>query len=150
MIQLIRSEQLAEKGETMFILDYRDRRPIYEQLTDRLKESIVRGVWNQDEQLPSVRSLAVDLSINPNTIQRAYAELERQGFIYSIKGKGSFVAAKEGIRQMKEKELFEKVKEFVWDGRTGGFSREELTELLEKAFLMWECENMEGKEGKKV
>ena len=76
----------------MFILDYKDRRPIYEQLTDRLKEAIAHEIWKENEQLPSVRSLAVDLSINPNTIQRAYAELERQGFIYSVKGKGSFVA----------------------------------------------------------
>ena len=75
----------------MIVLDYRDRRPLYEQVAERLQEMMFNGVLPQDAQLPSVRSLATDLSIKPNTIQRAYAELERQGFIYSIKGKGSFV-----------------------------------------------------------
>ena len=76
----------------MITLDYRDRRPLYEQVIERFQDLMFKGVLVQDEKMPSVRSLATDLSINPNTIQRAYAELERQGFIYSIKGKGSFVA----------------------------------------------------------
>ena len=76
----------------MITLDYRDRRPLYEQVIERFQALMFKGVLVQDEKMPSVRSLATDLSINPNTIQRAYAELERQGFIYSIKGKGSFVA----------------------------------------------------------
>ena len=76
----------------MITLDYRDRRPLYEQVIERFQDPMFKGVLVQDEKMPSVRSLATDLSINPNTIQRAYAELERQGFIYSIKGKGSFVA----------------------------------------------------------
>ena len=73
----------------MIILDYRDRRPIYEQVISRFQELMLTGALEKDSQLPSVRSLAMELSINPNTIQRAYAELERQGDIYSIKGKGS-------------------------------------------------------------
>lgn len=76
----------------MITLDYRDRRPLYEQVIERFQDLMFKGVLVQDEKMSSVRSLATDLSINPNTIQRAYAELERQGFIYSIKGKGSFVA----------------------------------------------------------
>ena len=76
----------------MIILDYRDRRPIYEQVISRFQELMLTGALEKDSQLPSVRSLAMELSINPNTIQRAYTELERQGYIYSIKGKGSFVA----------------------------------------------------------
>lgn len=76
----------------MITLDYRDRRPLYEQVIERFQDLMFKGVLVQDEKMPSVRSLATDLSINPNTIQRAYAELERQGFIYFIKGKGSFVA----------------------------------------------------------
>ena len=75
----------------MIVIDYSDRRPLYEQITDRFRQLIVRGVLAPQEQLPSVRSLAMELSINPNTIQRAYQELEREGFICSIKGKGSFV-----------------------------------------------------------
>ena len=76
----------------MIILDYKDRRPIYEQVAEKLEELMLLGVLGENEPLPSVRSLAMELSINPNTIQRAYAELERQGYIYSIQGKGSFVA----------------------------------------------------------
>jgi GntR family transcriptional regulator len=75
----------------MFELDLRSRKPIYEQLVERVKELIINEVLKPDEQLPSVRQLAQQLTINPNTIQKAYRELELQGFIYSQKGKGSFV-----------------------------------------------------------
>lgn len=78
-------------GEIMFELDMRSRKPIYEQLVDKLKELIINEVLKPDEQLPSVRTLAAQLTINPNTIQKAYRELEAQDFIYSVKGKGSFV-----------------------------------------------------------
>ena len=67
----------------MIVLDYRDRRPLYEQVTEKLEELMFSGVLPSDSRLPSVRSMATELSINPNTIQRAYAELERQGYIYS-------------------------------------------------------------------
>ncbi|WP_108670726.1 GntR family transcriptional regulator [Peribacillus acanthi] len=75
----------------MFELDMRSRQPIYEQLVDKLKELIISEVLKADEQLPSVRTLAQQLTINPNTIQKAYRELEVQGYIYSVKGRGSFV-----------------------------------------------------------
>lgn len=76
----------------MFELDLRSRLPIYEQLVQKLKELIISEVLKRDEQLPSVRILASQLTINPNTIQKAYRELESQGYIYSIPGKGNFVA----------------------------------------------------------
>ncbi|MFO1444843.1 GntR family transcriptional regulator [Bacillus sp. Bva_UNVM-123] len=76
----------------MFELDIRSRKPIYEQLVERLKELIIAEILKTDEQLPSVRTLAQQLTINPNTIQKAYRELEIQGYIYSVKGKGSFVS----------------------------------------------------------
>jgi GntR family transcriptional regulator len=85
----------------MFELDMRSRKPIYEQLVDKMKELIMNEVLKPDEQLPSVRTLATQLTINPNTIQKAYRELEIQGFIYSIKGKGSFVSLN---NQTKDKE----------------------------------------------
>lgn len=66
--------------------------PIYEQLVEKFKELIIHHVLKPDEQLPSVRVLARDMTINPNTIQKAYGELEAQGYIYSVKGKGSFVS----------------------------------------------------------
>ena len=69
----------------MIILDYKDRRPIYEQVVSKLEELMLLGVLKENEPLPSVRALAMELSINPNTIQRAYVELERQGYIYTVK-----------------------------------------------------------------
>ena len=82
----------------MIVLDYRDRRPLYEQITERFQELMYKEILKENEKLPSVRSLAMELSINPNTIQRAYTELERQGFIYSVKGRGSFVADSKRLR----------------------------------------------------
>ena len=87
----------------MIVIDYSDKRPIYEQIVERFRMFIVNGIMEADERLPSVRTLAVELSINPNTIQRAYSELEREGFIYSVKGRGNFVK--------KDEALFERLKE---------------------------------------
>lgn len=92
----------------MIILDYRDRRPIYEQVISRFQELMLTGALEKDSQLPSVRSLAMELSINPNTIQRAYAELERQGYIYSIKGKGSFVADNGHVKEAGRQEVLQR------------------------------------------
>ena len=78
----------------MLTLNYRDSRPIYEQIKDGLRRMIVTGAMAQDEKLPSVRALATQLSINPNTIQRAYNELEAEGYIYSVAGKGRFVSGR--------------------------------------------------------
>lgn len=72
----------------MIILDYRDTRPLYEQIVDKFQMLILSGALEPNSRMPSVRSLAVELSINPNTIQRAYSELERTGFLYTVKGKG--------------------------------------------------------------
>ena len=92
----------------MFDLDLRSRIPIYEQLVETFKEAIINEVLKTDEQLPSVRILAQQLTINPNTIQKAYRELERQGYIFSLPGKGSFVAR---INHHKNDEKLAKLKE---------------------------------------
>ena len=92
----------------MILIDYSDRRPIYEQVTEKIAELIIRGVLPPESQLPSVRSLAMDLSINPNTIQRAYQELERKGYTYSVPGKGSFVSQRtEYLEEQRENILEE-------------------------------------------
>ena len=72
----------------MIVLDYRDSRPLYQQVKDSLRRMMLTGLLEPDEKLPSVRSLATQLAINPNTIQRAYAELEAEGYIYSVAGRG--------------------------------------------------------------
>lgn len=98
----------------MIIIDYNDKRPIYEQVADKMQTLIVNGVLEPDSKLPSVRSLAVELSINPNTIQRAYSELERSGFIYSVKGRGNFVRADEHLKEkQQEKTLVDLKKQLI-------------------------------------
>jgi len=98
----------------MFELDTRSRKPIYEQLVDKLKELIINEVLKPDEQLPSVRQLAQELTINPNTIQKAYRELENQGFIYSQKGKGSFVNPQHGaMDETKRKSIMEEIEKLI-------------------------------------
>lgn len=86
-------------------INYQDSRPIYEQITERYKVLILKGVLAPDEQMPSVRRLAMELSTNPNTVQRAYTELERQGFLYSVRGRGNFVRGGTDIHTQKRAEL---------------------------------------------
>ena len=118
----------------MIILDYRDRRPIYEQVVERFQELMVSGVMEQDSQMPSVRSLAMDLSINPNTIQRAYAELERKGYIYSVKGKGSFVADNSIIKDTKKAALLKKQEEVAAEAVLLKMDRKKLHDIIDEVY----------------
>ena len=93
----------------MISLNYRDPRPIYEQLEEKLRRLILSGAIGEGERLPSVRELASQLAINPNTIQRAYRELEQAGFIYSVPGKGSFAGKLSGVDEGRRQELREKL-----------------------------------------
>lgn len=76
----------------MIKLDYKNDKPLHEQITQGIKDLIICGVLKKDEQLPSVRDLSVSLTVNPNTVQRAFKNLEAEGFICSVRGKGNFVA----------------------------------------------------------
>jgi GntR family transcriptional regulator len=116
----------------MISLNYRDSRPIYEQIKDGIRRLIVTGAMAPDEKLPSVRALATQLSINPNTIQRAYNELENEGYIYSVPGKGSFAAGNSGADQARRRELEGKVRELVTELRYLGATQEELLALLKR------------------
>ena len=116
----------------MICLNYRDSRPIYEQIKDGLKKLIVSGAMAPGEKLPSVRALAQQLSINPNTIQRAYNELENEGYIYSIAGKGSFASGDVGADENRKWELQEKIRELAAELRYLGVSDEELLALVRK------------------
>ena len=89
----------------MIQLNYRDARPIYEQVRDNLRRLMVSGAIQEGEKLPSVRSLASNLAINPNTIQRAYESLEAEGYVYSIPGKGSFAAPRTGVDEERRDRL---------------------------------------------
>ena len=119
----------------MIILDYQDRRPIYEQVVEKIQLLIVRGVLAPNSQLPSVRKLATELSINPNTIQRAYAELEQQGFIYPVKGRGNFVSPDAELIQKQKEYYFKDLKKVVRLCKKLGSSKDE---LLERAAAYYE------------
>ena len=134
----------------MILIDYKDRRPLYEQIVEKLSDLMVRGILEQDSQLPSVRSLATELSMNPNTIQRAYAELERQGYIYSIqgkgsfvsdgrylysvKGRGSFVADNRQIRERKRQEIWDQLELLIRDAKGTGITMLEFQEQVIQSY----------------
>ena len=89
----------------MIQLNYRDTRPFYQQIKDNVRQLVVSGALKKDEKMPSVRDMAASLAINPNTIQRAYRELESEGYIYTLSGKGTFVAEVDHSNQFRQQEL---------------------------------------------
>jgi GntR family transcriptional regulator len=118
----------------MISVDYRNRKPLYQQLVDNIEDAAARGFLAPDSQLPSVRTLAMELSINPNTIQRAYTELERRGVIYSLAGRGSFICGSpEGLLQTKRQRLLKQMKTLAREGLELGLAPEELLETCRAA-----------------
>ena len=120
----------------MIVLDYRDSRPLYQQVKDSLRRMMLTGLLSPEEKLPSVRALATQLAINPNTIQRAYAELEAEGYIYSVAGRGSFVSAGDGEHLRRVAELTGRLVPLLEELKSLGYTREQL-------LVLWE-----GREGK--
>ena len=114
----------------MLQLDHRDGRPIYEQVRDSLRRLLVTGAIAPGEKLPSVRQLAGELAINPNTIQRAYEALEQEGYVYSVPGKGSFAAPGEDIVSRRREELFARLDVLADDLRELGVTEEQLAARL--------------------
>ena len=113
-------------------LDHRDSRPIYVQIMDALRQQIASGVLRQEEKLPSVRELAASLSINPNTLQRAYRQLEMESWIATVPGKGCFVC---GIPEGNPQEELRLLRQFDDAARNllrRGYTRQELTRRLEQ------------------
>ena len=119
----------------MITLDYADRRPIYEQVIERMKDLILLGVLATDEQLPSVRELAMDLSINPNTVQRAYAELERQGVIYCVKGRGNFVAGITTVKDKHKEDVKSQLLELVKMAKKADMTEVDFVNLVKQFYL---------------
>ena len=116
----------------MISLNYRDPRPIYEQLEEKVRRLILSGAIAEGERLPSVRELASQLAINPNTIQRAYRELEQAGFIYSVPGKGSFAGKLSGVDESRRRELREKLTAIWTELLQLGEDPQELQALLKE------------------
>ena len=117
----------------MITLNYRDARPIYEQVRDGLRKLIVSGAIADGEKLPSVRQLAGQLAINPNTIQRAYNELEAEGYAASVPGKGSFaVRCERAADDARRALLSERLRESARELRAMGVSQEEIDALCKE------------------
>lgn len=114
----------------MLQLNYRDGRPIYEQVRDGLRQLLVTGAIQPGEKLPSVRQLASQLAINPNTIQKAYKDLETEGFIYSKRGKGSFVASINHNNQKRTEELLQLTESCVRELSYLGIEKEKILSLI--------------------
>ena len=118
----------------MITIDYQSKLPLYEQVAGRFQALILRGVLPPDRQMPSVRSLAVELSINPNTIQKAYSLLEQQGYIYSVRGKGNFVSDTAALAEQKKKRILNEAEQLLSNGKELGIARSEYTAVLDRLY----------------
>ncbi len=118
----------------MIILDYKDRRPLYEQVVDKFSDMILKGVLKPGEKMPSVRSLAMELSINPNTIQRAYMELEHKGFLYVVKGRGNFVSDSGHLKEERKQEIKKQLAKILKEAHIHGIDQREIKHLIEEIY----------------
>lgn len=116
----------------MITIDYKDKRPIYEQIVEKVRRLILRGVLKKDDAMPSVRSLALELSINPNTIQKAYQELERMGYIYSVKGRGSFIMDSQIVIEEAVEEVRGDIEVLVLKAKDAGIGLKKLLNMVEQ------------------
>lgn len=114
----------------MININFRDPRPIYEQVRDNFRALIISWALPPDYKMPSVRELAAKLAINPNTIQRAYRELESEGYIVSVPGKGSFVSLNEAAMKRHIKELEDEFSGLAQELKALGVGEDRLTEII--------------------
>lgn len=126
----------------MIVLDYRDKRPIYEQVVEKLEKLIVCGALESNTKMPSVRSLAMELSVNPNTIQRAYAQLEQDGYLYTISGRGNYVTSENEWKHGRLQEVLTEFEAVVQKARESRVPRGELVTLLDRVYQ--EADDMES------
>lgn len=118
----------------MFSIDYQSREPIYEQLYNSIVQMISIGVLKAKEQLPPVRQLAIQLGVNPNTVAKAYKNLERDGIIYSVVGKGSFISPFTNVVDTIKEETLEKFKGAVRNCIKLGFLKEEILNTVRNIY----------------
>jgi len=115
--------------------DLNSDRPIYSQLVDKLKMDIISGVYHAGDKIPSVRELAAEASVNPNTMQKALAELEREGLVYSQRTSGRFITEDQNmIKEVKSQLAIEQISAFFEKMKQLGYKREETIKLIENAF----------------
>lgn len=112
-------------------LGFRESKPIYEQIKDYIKKLALSDALKADEKLPSVRELAMSKSLNPNTIQRAYKELEAEGYIYTIPGKGSFISTGRDVSEEKKDMLVKRLEECVWELLYIGVDKDTIIKMID-------------------
>ena len=129
-------EQLVKKGaDDMFTVDAMARTPVYEQIRDQLEKFILSGIMKPGEQLPSVRSLSIELSINPNTILKAYSELDNKGVITAVPGKGYFVCDNaRDILWMSARRRLGELRAQIRDMALAGIEKSEIYRLTDLAY----------------
>lgn len=122
----------------MFQIDLKSHKAIYEQVVDNFKELIMTGVMKPGEKIPSVRELSKELTINPNTIQKAYRELEKKGYIYSVSGIGNFVSVPDDLQVNRKRidELKENVRASLKELVFLGCPDEEIIEIFNESELL--------------
>ncbi len=133
----------------MILLDYRDKRPIYEQVVEKLERLIVSGGLEPLTKMPSVRSLAMELSVNPNTVQRAYAQLEQDGYLYTVSGRGTFVTAENEWRENKQGKVLKEWMNVTGQAREAGIDRETLMAKLQEIYEKDVAMEEKGEKGEK-
>ena len=116
----------------MFAIDYKSGQPIFEQIYRGVVKLGAAGAFGEGGQLPSVRAVARELGVNPNTIQKAYAMLERDGVIYSVPGKGSFLAKPEAVLEKRRAEALDQLRQAVREALDCGVAPEELAQALDQ------------------
>ena len=118
----------------MISIDYQSKLPLYEQIAQKFQTLILKGALSPEVQMPSVRTLAVELSINPNTIQKAYSLLEQQGYIYPVKGRGNFVSDSSVLVQKKKESLLEDVRQLIEEGKELGVRQTEFIQVIDRIY----------------
>lgn len=118
----------------MITIDYQSKLPLYEQIAERFQAMILRGALPPGSQMPSVRSLAMDLSINPNTIQKAFSLLEQRGYIYPVKGRGNYVADTARLAEQEKASLLKEVNNLLIQGKELGISRKEFIAVVDMLY----------------
>ena len=119
----------------MYHVDAMSRVPVYEQIVEQTEKFILAGILKPGDKIPSVRNLSIELSVNPNTIQKSIVELDRRGLIFSVPGKGCYVAeeARTALSAVKRKKMAE-IKDEIKELALAGVTKEELLELIEEVF----------------
>ena len=118
----------------MISIDYQSRTPLYEQIVERFQRLILKGILEPGSQMPSVRTLAVKLSINPNTIQKAYTLLEQQGYIYPVKGRGNFIADASLLLKQQQEHYLKELEQSLLRAKDFGITADDCHTLIRKIY----------------